>query len=188
MKANFPVSIKALSAKGLGALALIAVLGSCAAPPPPAPTPAPLPAPRPRPAPPPVVKGPADWRDAPATAGDWRWGQEGGRSVARYGPGLADTRISLSCDPAAHVVTLSLPGIGTGPEPLTVTTTSLRRVLNAAPALIDPPTLQTQLAAADPLLDAMAFSRGRLMVEAPGFTALYLPSWPEVSRVIEDCR
>ena len=38
------------------------------------------------------------------------------------------------------------------------------------------------------LLDAMAFSSGRFAVDLPGRSVLYLPSWPEVSRVIEDCR
>jgi hypothetical protein len=40
----------------------------------------------------------------------------------------------------------------------------------------------------DPVLDAMAFSRGRFALEAAGEPTLYLPSWPELSRVIEDCR
>jgi hypothetical protein len=42
--------------------------------------------------------------------------------------------------------------------------------------------------ASDPLLDAMALSKGRFAVEVEGETPLYLPSWAEVSRVIEDCR
>jgi hypothetical protein len=45
-----------------------------------------------------------------------------------------------------------------------------------------------QLAARDPLLDAMAFSKGRFAVDVPGLPPLYLPAWPEVTRVIEDCR
>ena len=44
------------------------------------------------------------------------------------------------------------------------------------------------IAAADKLLDAIAFSRGRFALEAAGQETLYLPSWPEISRVIEDCR
>ena len=48
--------------------------------------------------------------------------------------------------------------------------------------------LRTSLGARDPLLDQMAFSKGRFAVEVAGRTPLYLPSWPEVTRVIEDCR
>jgi len=44
------------------------------------------------------------------------------------------------------------------------------------------------LSARDPLLDAIAFSRGRFALEAAGLETLYLPAWPELSRVIEDCR
>ncbi len=40
----------------------------------------------------------------------------------------------------------------------------------------------------DPLLDAMALSKGRFAVEVEGEAPLYLPSYAEVSRVIEDCR
>ena len=38
------------------------------------------------------------------------------------------------------------------------------------------------------LLDAMAFSRGRFAIDVNGLPSLYLPAWPEVGRVIEDCR
>jgi hypothetical protein len=34
----------------------------------------------------------------------------------------------------------------------------------------------------------MAFSRGRFAIETAGLPTLYVPSWPEVSRVVEDCR
>ena len=44
------------------------------------------------------------------------------------------------------------------------------------------------LQAQDPLLDAMAFSKGRFAIENAGLPTLYVPSYPEVTRVIEDCR
>jgi hypothetical protein len=43
-------------------------------------------------------------------------------------------------------------------------------------------------AAGDGALDQIAFSRGRFAVEAPGLASLIVPAWPEVTRVIEDCR
>ena len=42
--------------------------------------------------------------------------------------------------------------------------------------------------ATDPLLDAMALSKGRFAVEVEGEATLILPSHAEVSRVVEDCR
>jgi hypothetical protein len=48
--------------------------------------------------------------------------------------------------------------------------------------------IMAQLGARDPLLDAIAFSRGKFIVAVGGAPDLVLPSWAEVSRVIEDCR
>jgi len=48
--------------------------------------------------------------------------------------------------------------------------------------------ISIQLAAYDPLLDALAFSRARFAVVAAGSPPLVLPAWPEIARVIEDCR
>lgn len=45
-----------------------------------------------------------------------------------------------------------------------------------------------RLAAGDQLLDAIAFSRGRFGLEVPGLPPLVLPAYPELTRVVEDCR
>jgi hypothetical protein len=34
----------------------------------------------------------------------------------------------------------------------------------------------------------MALSKGRFAVQTLGLPALYIPAWPEITRVIEDCR
>ena len=44
------------------------------------------------------------------------------------------------------------------------------------------------LAANDPLLDAIGFSRGRFIVEQTGASTLVVPAWAEIERVTEDCR
>jgi len=163
----------------------MAMLAACAAPPPPA-------APPPRRVAPPVVVAPppsrpvhADWRDAPITPGDWHWAREGGDSVARFGSSGASFLV-LRCAAASHMVTLDVPNPGaTQNLALNVTTSSQSRALWAQPR---GSWLEAALGARDPLLDAMAFSRGRFMVEVQGNATLYLPSWPEVTRVIEDCR
>ena len=48
--------------------------------------------------------------------------------------------------------------------------------------------LAAELPSDDPLLDEMAFSRGRFTVEAEGLEPLILPAWPEPARVVDDCR
>jgi hypothetical protein len=48
--------------------------------------------------------------------------------------------------------------------------------------------LTADFAAFDPLLDALAFSRGRFAVSVSGTPALVVPPWPEIARLVEDCR
>ena len=135
----------------------------------------------------------ADWRDAPMTAGDWHWQREGLLSVARYGNAAGGVHFSLTCDRADHAIILrrSIGNNPSSPEPITITTTDMQRMIDSNTDRLSSGQgqgLSARLDADDPLLDAMAFSRGRFMVETPESATLYLPSWAEVSRVIEDCR
>ena len=151
----------------------------------------PPPAPIPRPAPPLVVVAPpppADWRDAAITPGSWSYGPTVAGTRAAFSPGTAEPLLALACQRGAGQLVLSRSGAAPGTVPLTVTTTTLVRSFSAAPDASGAQRLNVSLAARDPLLDAIAFSRGRFMVEAPGLPTLYLPAWPEVGRVIEDCR
>lgn len=149
------------------------------------PSPAPTPTAKPLPAPTPA--GPrfrGDWRDAPITPGDWRWGMEGNQSVARFANGA----LVLRCDPATRTVSLQRAGSAQAPVPMTLLTTNGNRQLSATPLAGPPPVLSVSFGGRDAVLDAIAFSRGRFAVEAAGLTTLYVPSWPEISRVVEDCR
>ncbi len=115
---------------------------------------------------------------------------EGGRSTARYGTAGARPVAMLTCDPARRATILWRTGPATstttGQITLVVTTTGTRKLLTATPDTAGGASVA--LAPGDPLLDEMAFSRGRFMLEIPGTSTLYLPSWVEISRVIEDCR
>ena len=180
MNANrSPVSQMALAASA----ALSAMLGACVAPvqpPPPARS-----APRPLP-PPPQPPAVINWHDLPATPGIWRWQREGRLSVARFGE---PARFSLTCNSLSGTISLARDGAAGAAITMTVLTTSASRVLAVQPGGDGAITaVIAALPARDPLFDAMAYSRGRFAVEVPGSPTLYLPSWPEVSRVIEDCR
>jgi hypothetical protein len=129
---------------------------------------------------------PADWRDAPQTPGTWRWSAASGRSTATYAAPGRQPAATLTCDTATRTTILWTSAALTEPAPLLITTTGTRRALTALPA--SGGGAAVSLPAMDPLLDAIAFSRGRFMLELAGFPALYLPAWPELSRVIEDCR
>ncbi|MEO6388078.1 MAG: hypothetical protein ABIT16_05395 [Croceibacterium sp.] len=175
-----------LLASRLGSTAVLACLALAACVP--APQPTPTPAPAPTPAPTPVVQAPpavfANWMDAPATPGDWTYAA----GTARFGQPGAAPLLTLRCDRARGAVEIARAGSAVAALPLIVRTETVERSLDASPARSDPPTIVTSLAARDPLLDAMAFSRGRFAIEIGGLSTLYVPSWPEVTRVIEDCR
>ncbi len=181
MKANPRPSLKLCLGAGF-ALAL----GSCSEPPV---RPAAAPPPPPRiaaavmvaPAPPPVAA--ADWHTLAFTPGDWLW--SAAPPQARYGD-AGGPLLTLACNRARATVSLIRHGAGPAPGAMVITTASLARALNAAPQPAG--TMMADLPARDPLLDAMAFSRGRFMVEVPGAAPLIVPAWPEVARVVEECR
>lgn len=177
MKANLLATATLLIASlALGACAEQRMIPESAAP-------RPTPSPPPRPATVPAPPASATWADLPATPGDWRWSMEGGQSVARF----ANGRLALRCDPASRSVLIERNEAG---APMAGTTLTIRTqtLTRAFAATREAGMLSVSLPARDPLLDAMAFSRGRFAVEAPGVPVLLIPSWTEVSRVIEDCR
>lgn len=180
MKANRPL---------LTAAALSALLASCASPPPP-PPPRPIPRPQPTYIPPPSrpVQPAPDWRDRPITPGNWRWSRIGGASSARFGPGPGGALLEFRCDRNANAVLLILGGTVNGPTPVTITTTSNSRSLTGQPSAGPQPALVVVLPVRDAVLDAIIFSRGRFAVEARGLAPIYAPTWPEIARVVEDCR
>ena len=165
------------------ALALITALGSCSepaarpAPTPPAPAPTIAPAAMVTPVAPPLA-----WQDAPVTPGDWQWQPGMARFVSQ-----GQVLVSLECARASGIIKVLRHGAAPGGGTLELATTTLTRPLAAAP-LADGTALVAQLAAGDPRLDAVAFSHGRFALEAGGMAPLVLPVWPEVARVVEDCR
>lgn len=165
----------------------LALVASCAAPPKPAPVPAPAPMPTQAPLPP-LPRPPGDWRDAPQTVGTWRWGLIGGRSTASFvGPGDA-ALATLACDRINARVLVARQGTMSGAVPMALTSTFGTRPLSSNPLRSAPGWVVAELNTNDPMLDSIAFSRGRFALEVAGLQTLYLPAWPEITRVIEDCR
>ena len=106
----------------------------------------------------------------PLASGQWSYIASATGSEARY-----DGYLAIRCDRATRTVTVMRPGAA--PAVLTVITDTMTRNLPAGGRLL----------ANDPILDAIAFSRGRFIVLGVGAT-LAIPSWPEAARSIEDCR
>lgn len=175
-----------------GALALAGCIPPASeAPPAPRTEPVVAPAPEPAPAPPPVLRTdtpalephPEEWIDQPQTAGDWRWRAAGGESLAEFADPAGAILARLVCTADRQVliaVASSQPTRG-----VRVRTETRDALLTAS---LREGWLETRLAARDAILDAMAFSRGRFALEVQGGRALYLPSYPELTRVLEDCR
>lgn len=164
------------------ALAATLIVAACVAPGEPPPPP-----PIVTPAPPPVVAlpppPPEDWRDVALTPGTWTYSPGKDGSIADFGSNPAAPVFVMQCEVATRAVTLRRPGVA--PAGQARLTTSYGTARYPTGAILDG--VGWRLAARDPALDRIAFSRGRFMVEGLG-ARLVLPAWAEVARVIEDCR
>jgi hypothetical protein len=162
------------------AFAGLAALAACVSAPAPAPAPPPAPAPAPAPpAPPPAP--PASWEGGTLTAGDWRYFESPGPQAAF---GQTAPLLTIACT-ADRQIRFIRAGSASGGEAMAIRTTLGERSL---PVSVGPEGSVATLAPADPLLDQIAFSRGRFLVQVAGQADLVLPTWPEPARVIEECR
>lgn len=173
---RFPLLSRHIVLAGLG------VLAGCAVPP--APPAAPVPAPPASPLPAPAAV--SDWRDAPLTAGTWRYVPGESVSSARYGRDDVPADLIVRCDRSTRRVALLRSGVATEMSIVTSAGTDRR----PAGRIDDGGTPMTGVlfTAADPLLDRMIFSRGRFAIAAPGTPTLSVPAWAEPARAVEDCR
>jgi hypothetical protein len=169
------------------ALIVLALAGCVAPQPAPVAPPAPVvrPARLPEPAPPPLT---ADWNDWPFTPGTWFYAGGSGKSRASFG--TDQLLLAMECERANRQVVLTL--IVGANSSLVVRTTTLTRELPTQamgrPTADKSAMVYAQLSSNDPLLDAIAFSRGRFVIEQAGQPPLVLPPYAEIGRVIEDCR
>ena len=124
-------------------------------------------------APPPTA---TDWRTRPITAGTWTWRSSADASEAIFSDSRG-VQLTIRCTRATRRVSFSRTGAAPN-APIRLATTTSERLLPVGNMVL----------ASDPLLDAIAFSRGRLWVGAQGVLPLVLRSAPEPARSIEDCR
>lgn len=183
--------MKAALTLALSALALAACVPAT-----PRPAPATTPTARPAPAAPAPVAVPqaplaSDWMDARDTPGAWRYND--------YGPGAGKRSLfsdpentfyfALSCAAGPDGMLVQFDRTGSPSKrylAMTIRTETTQRTLTAE--RFGSQMIIAGVSASDPLLDAMALSKGRFAVEVEGEATLILPSHAEVSRVIEDCR
>jgi hypothetical protein len=119
-------------------------------------------------------------------AGTWTYAPASDGSEAVFADATGRSQLWVHCAHAARRVTIAKSASTAAPL-LGVWTSSQTR---SVPARFSPATarLTIDLGAYDALLDAIANSRGRVGFVAGAQPPLVAPSWPEVARVIEDCR
>ena len=174
------------TALALGGLVTLCCCVSAPTPPPPAAEP-----------PPPPVTAPEplaeNWRDWPIAAGDWSYQRTAAGSIARFGQRGEPPLLTFRCDLATKRIFVgratSLPPAQISGQMRIHTTYSVTdwpvadgQSVNMAGQVVAVRT------AGDGTFDHISFSRGRIGVEAPGARQIAVPRWPEMSRVIEDCR
>jgi hypothetical protein len=127
-----------------------------------------------------------DLSTATPIAGSWVYSQTTDGSEASFLNASAMPQLTIRCTRATRRITIAKPASGAA-QFLTFWTSAQTRAL---PASFNPATqrLSAEVMAYDPLLDAIAFSRGRFGVSVSGTSPLVVPAWAEVARVIEDCR
>jgi len=153
---------------------------------------APVPAASPAATAPPVAAfpgAPANWEELPSSPGDWFYASRPPYSYAAFGKSEQDFAFTIRCERTTGTVSLGRVSAIATPQPMRILAESAARAVTAQPRQGSVERLlAADLAAHDPLLDAIAISKGRFAIEVAGTETLYLPSWTEVTRVIEDCR
>jgi hypothetical protein len=119
-------------------------------------------------------------------AGSWSYAATPTGSEATFATDAGQPQVTIRCTRATRRVSVVKAASAASPT-MWVWTSSQSKVL---PATFDAPSASaiSELAPYDPLLDAIAASRGRVGFSTSGLTALVVPPWAELARVIEDCR
>ena len=118
--------------------------------------------------------------------GAWAYTATGDGSEATFTNGSAAVQLTVHCTRATRRISIAKAAIAAAPL-LNVWTSSLTR---SVPSAFNPATgkLTIDLTNYDPLLDALATSRGHVGFSVGSEPALVVPAWAEAARVIEDCR
>jgi len=129
---------------------------------------------------------PTDLSYAQPIAGSWSYAATAGGSEATFADANARPQLTIRCTRAVRRISILKPTAAAAPFLWVWTSSQSRNV----PASYDAASarVSADLAAFDPLLDAIAASRGRIGFSTSGLAALVVPPWGDVGRVIEDCR
>jgi hypothetical protein len=134
----------------------------------------------------PATTAVVDISTATPSDGRWTYSTVPGGSEVTFANATALPQLTIRCARPTRQIIISKPATGAAPFIFLWTSGLTRNV----PASFNPATgrISATLSAFDALLDAVAFSRGRMAVSVSGQPTLVLPAWSEAARVIEDCR
>ena len=118
--------------------------------------------------------------------GAWTYTATSDGSEATFADAAGQPQVTIRCTRSTRHVAILKPAAAAS-RSLWIWTSSESK---SVPATFDAAAgrVSSAFGAYDPLLDAMASSRGRIGISASGLAALVVPPWAEVGRVIEDCR
>lgn len=193
------ISPAGLALAGLPLAGLPLVLAACSSPPPPRVSP-PAPVATAAAAPglsaapaaplsPAVSRQPADWTDWPLAQGRWDYRRDARGSLALYGVPGRDALITLRCDIQRGRLYLSRAKENAAPAgPLTLRSSAALKTFAAQVVSDNAAYIAAEIRPGDDILDAVAYTRGRIAIETSGQQSIAIPVWSELPRVIEDCR
>ncbi len=170
----------------LAALAIPALIASCVAPPDGPPQRALPPVQRPTTAPPPLVPVPQSVTPGAVEPGSWSYARMARGSAARFGTEAGAYGFAIECETGDRSIVLRILRVNpSAPDATAVlrASSTLKSVAVTGGGAFG----IARLTARDPILDALAFSRGKFGVAIDG-RERWLPTWPELTRVVEDCR
>lgn len=118
--------------------------------------------------------------------GNWTYGTTSDGSEATFSNSSGQLQLTIRCTRSTRRVAILKAAPSASPS-LWIWT-SFEKI--SLPATYDSSTLRVSvdLGAYDPLLDAIASSRGRIGFSSSGLETLVVPPWADIARVIEDCR
>lgn len=118
--------------------------------------------------------------------GNWTYAGTSDGSEATFSNSSGQPQLTIRCTRSTRRVAILKAASSASPS-LWIWTSSERISL---PATYDSSTsrVSIELGAYDPLLDAIASSRGRIGFSSSGLETLVVPPWADIARVIEDCR
>ncbi len=160
-----------------------------------------LPKPPAKPAPKPIAttgnSGPLQpdgfWTSWPIAAGKWSYGNANNTTFALFGKSQRDPVIVIRCETASKQIIFARVLEFSKGQASTMRVRASDGMQSWATQIGSTGSLNgvyhgVTLLPTDPMLDFMVFSRGRFAMEVEGETSLAVPAWPEMARVIEDCR